>query len=97
MFQDAYLLTMTGTAIALNSCMVIAARCSGMSGLTRQEATEPLTMITEKVDAWQESCGAVMSGVLGMRPPAEVMMRAMTPYHARTEANVQRLCGRHRA
>lgn len=92
MLRDAALMSAFGAENALNSFSVIVTRSMGLSGLVPQDPGEVTLMFTEKVEAFHESCLALLSGFVLMRPLAETTMDALIPYHRRTQANVQRLC-----
>lgn len=94
MFGEMSIIGLMASEIALNSCLVITARCLGMSGLMRAEPDEHVTMITEKIGACSDSMSAVMSGMLRMQTPSEVAFSALAPYHRKTSENVSRLCHR---
>ena len=82
--------------IGFESNAVIAARLSGMMGLTSQPPTEVLRMFTEKQQAVFEATQAAYHAMMRGAAPEAVVADALRPYGKRTRANTRRLYRRKR-
>ncbi len=79
------------TRIGFESQMIIGMRMAGMMGLVAQSPDETMRMVTEKVDAAQESLQASIKSVSRGDSVDKVMSAALKPYGKRTKANSRRL------
>lgn len=80
--------------IGFESQLVIGMRLAGMMGLVSHAPSENLRMITEKVDAAQESLQASFRAATRGDSMEKVLSAALRPYATRTRANSRRLSRR---
>ncbi|AUH35400.1 antibiotic ABC transporter [Paracoccus tegillarcae] len=80
--------------LGFESQVVIGMRMAGMMGLAAHAPNENMRMITEKMDAAQESLQASVRSVTRGDSVDKVMSAALSPYSKRTGANSRRLSKR---
>jgi hypothetical protein len=87
-------LTLRSAATMAEAQSVIAMRMAGMLGLWRVSPEENGRMLTEKLQAAQESGLAAARAAIAGHSPASVADKALSPYRRRTRANATRLTKR---
>ncbi|WP_128516268.1 antifreeze protein [Tabrizicola thermarum] len=83
----------TATMLA-EAQMVIAMRLLGMAGMWRVSPSENARMVSEKMDAVQQSAFSATRAVMQGKSPAAIADVALKPISRRTSANAKRLARR---